>query len=161
MLIITFKPMKSILIFLAFALASAVANASEIIFSDRRDDDSFKRISEYFSTKENPGRYVIVRTDPSQRNGYYVALKLDATDQPKKAASIRIQFFRPGSQDIESKTIAVGPIRKKRALIGLTDDIWATSSTIPTAWKIDILDSSGTTLSSAQSFLWSNHSASS
>ena len=153
--------MKLILSILAFAVIGASSQAAEIIFSDRRDEDSFKRISEHLSGKENPGRYAIARTDPSQRNGYYVALKLDVKDQPKSAASIRIHFVRPGSQDIETQTIAIEPIKKKRALVGLTDGIWGTSDTIPTAWKIEILDTNGTTLSSSQSFLWSSVSASS
>ncbi len=148
--------MKLILSLLAFTLIGASSQAAEIIFSDRRDDDSFKRISEHLTGKENPGRYAIARTDPSQRNGYYVALKLDAKDQPKSAASIRIHIVPPGSQDIETQTIAIEPIKKKRALVGLTDGIWGTSDTIPTAWKIEILDTDGTTLSSSQSFLWSS-----
>lgn len=148
--------MKLILSLLAFTLTGASSQAAEIIFSDRRDEDSFKRISEHLNGKENPGRYAIARTDPSQRNGYYVALKLDANDQPRSAASIRIHFVRPGSQDVETQTIAIEPIKKKRALVGLTDGIWGTSDTIPTAWKIEILDNDGTPLSSSQSFLWSS-----
>lgn len=153
--------MKLILSLVTFAIIGASSQAAEIVFSDRRDDDSFKRISEYVSGKENPGRYAIARTDSSQRNGYYVALKLAASDQPKNAASIRIHFVRPASQDIETQTIAIEPIKKKRVLVGLTDDIWGTSDTIPTAWKIEFLDTNGNLLSSAQSFLWSSISNSS
>tara|TARA_B100000900_G_scaffold317167_1_gene276161 strand:- start:514 stop:969 length:456 start_codon:yes stop_codon:yes gene_type:complete len=151
--------MKTILSFLVFAITGPSSQTAEIIFSDRRDEDSFKRISEHLTGKENPGRYAIARTDPSQRNGYYVALKLENKDQARNAASIRIHFVGPGSQDIETKTIAIQPIKKKRALVGLTDGIWSSSDTNPTAWKIEILDINGTILSSSQSFLWSSVSA--
>ena len=130
----------------------------EIIFSDRRDADSFKRISEHFSGKEDPGRYVIARTDPSQRDGYYIALKLDASDQPEKADKVRLYFVRPGSQEVESKTLPIGPIKRNRALIGMTDDVWGSTSSIPTAWKIEFLDGDGAIISASQSFLWSNRS---
>ena len=151
--------MKLILSLLVFAVIGASSRAAEIIFSNRRDEDSFKRISEHLTGKENPGRYAIARTDPSQRNGYYVALKLDKKDQARNAASILIHFVRPGSQIIETKTIDIEPIEKKRALVGLTDGVWGSSDTTPTAWKIEILDTNGTTLSSSQSFLWSSVSS--
>ena len=128
------------------------------MFSDRRDADSFKRISEHFNGKEDPGRYFIVRTDPSQRDGYYIALKLEALDQPEKADKLQLYFVRPGSQEVETKTLTIGPIKKDRALIGMTDDVWGSTSSIPTAWKIEFLDSTGTVISTSQSFLWSSRS---
>lgn len=145
--------------FLILSLFSLnAAHSAEIIFSDRRDTDSFKRISEHFSGKEDPGRYVIARTDPSQRDGYYIALKLEASDQPEKADKVRLRFVRPGSQEIETKTLTIGPIKKDRALIGMTDDVWGTTSAIPTAWKIEFLDGAGAVIATSQSFLWSNSS---
>ncbi|HCR29754.1 MAG TPA: hypothetical protein DIV79_07050, partial [Opitutae bacterium] len=101
---------------------------------------------------------VIARTDPSQRDGYYIALKLDESDQPAKADKVLLHFMRPGSQDVETKTLTVGPINKDRALIGMTDDVWSSTSSIPTAWKIEFLDSAGTVISTSQSYLWSNRS---
>jgi hypothetical protein len=150
--------MKTLLVLILSILSFNSAQTADIIFSDRRDADSFKRISEYLSGEEDPGRYVIARTDPSQRDGYYIALKLEASDQPEKADKARLHFVRPGSQDIETKTLTIGPINKNRALIGMTDDVWGTTRAIPTAWKIEFLDSAGAVISSSQSFLWSNRS---
>ena len=99
-----------------------------------------------------------VRTDPSQRDGYYIAIKLEASDQPEKADKLRLYFVRPGSQEVETKTLTIGPIKKYRALIGMTDDVWGSTSSIPTAWKIEFLDSTGAVISTSQSFLWSNRS---
>jgi len=150
--------MKQVLTAILLISVANLCSGAEIIFSDRRDADSFKRISEYLSGEEDPGRYVIARTDPSQRDGYYIALKLETSDQPNKADKVRLYFVRPGSQDIETKTLTIGPINKNRALIGMTDDIWGTTRAIPTAWKIEFLDSAGAIISSSQSFLWSHRS---
>lgn len=150
--------MKDVLTAIVLFSIAHLCSGAEIIFSDRRDADSFKRISEHFTGNENPGRYVIARTDPSQRDGYYIALKLDESDQPEKADKVLLHFVRPGSQDVETKTLTIGPINKDRALIGMTDDVWSSTSSIPTAWKIEFLDSAGTVISTSQSYLWSNRS---
>ena len=39
--------------------------------------ETFKRISEYMTGKENPGKRVIIRTNPRQCDGYYFALVID------------------------------------------------------------------------------------
>ena len=150
--------MKTYFFLILSLFALSKVHSAYILFSDRRDADSFKRISEHFNGKEDPGRYVIVRTDPSQRDGYYIAIKLEASDQPEKADKLRLYFVRPGSQEVETKTLTIGPIKKDRALIGMTDDVWGSTSSIPTAWKIEFLDSTGAVISTSQSFLWSNRS---
>ena len=150
--------MKTYFFLILSLVALSKVHSAYILFSDRRDADSFKRISEHFNDKEDPGRYFIVRTDPSPRDGYYIALKLEASDQPEKADKLRLYFVRPGSQEVETKTLTIGPIKKERALIGMTDDVWGSTSSIPTAWKIEFLDSAGTVISTSQSFLWSNRS---
>ena len=149
---------KSIFTATLLIAACRFAQSAEIIFSDRREEDSFKRISEHLTGEENPGRYAIARTDPSQRNGYYIALKLDSAGESDKVSAIRLQFVRPGSQDRETRTLSVEPNGKRRILVGMTDGIWGASPAIPTAWKIDLLDDAGAILSSAKSFLWSSDS---
>ena len=150
--------MKTYFFLILSLVALSKVHSAYILFTDRRDADSFKRISEHFNGKEDPGRYVIVRTDPSQRDGYYIAIKLEASDQPEKADKLRLYFVRPGSQEVETKTLTIGPIKKDRALIGMTDDVWGSTSSIPTAWKIEFLDSAGAVISTSKSFLWSNRS---
>jgi hypothetical protein len=150
--------MKTLLSLIAFSVAACFSQAADILYTKHQDQDSFKRISEHLTGKENPGRYTIIRSEPNQRNGYYVALKLGDTDQAEKAVSIRIQFVKPGSMKIVTRSLPSGSINKKRVLIGLTDGDWAQSSRIPTAWKIDFIDTQGHTLFSSQSFLWSSGS---
>lgn len=151
--------MKTTLFLIASLLASSFSQAAEILYSQHRDADSFKRISEHLSGKENKGRYAIARSEPTQRDGYYVALKFEKSDQVGKATSLRIQYVKPGSMEILSQTLPIEPIRKKRILVGLTNGIWAQSDSIPMAWKIQFIDTQGNTLFQSQSFLWSPKSS--
>jgi len=146
--------MKSILLLIAALYGVSLAQSAEILYSKHRDEDSFKRISEHLTGKENPGRYAILRTDPAQRDGYYVALKLENSDPMDRIASLRIQYVRPGSIEIESQTISIDSIRKKRILVGLTDSDWSQPSIVPTAWKIEFFDAQSKSLFHSQSFLW-------
>ena len=65
-----------------FLLVASVtfARAAEIEFSrvwpSWRDAESFDRISEYFTEKENTGGHTIVRTQPGARVGYYFLVRL-------------------------------------------------------------------------------------
>ncbi len=146
--------MKTLLFLIALLSWANSAHATKILYSERRDADSFKRISEHLTGKENPGRYAITRTDPSERNGYYVAIKLDASDSPQQIASIRIQLVRPRSLEVETQSMPIDPIDKSRVLIGLTDGNWGQTDEIPTAWKIEFFDAQGATVTQSQSFLW-------
>ena len=49
--------MKAYLFLILSLVALTEVHSAEILFSDRRNADSFKRISEHFSGKEDPGRY--------------------------------------------------------------------------------------------------------
>lgn len=139
----------------ALFLSSLLCNAADVVYSQFRDADSFKRISEHMSGKENPGRYAIARSHPENRDGHYIALKINASDQPKQWNLVRIQVVRPGGQEVFRYELPISVMGKSRALIGLTDPYWSDGERVPLAWKADMLDSQGNTVSSAQSFLWS------
>ena len=139
----------------ALFLLGSLCSAADIVYSQFRDADSFKRISEHLSGKENPGRYAIARTHPENRSGHYIALKIDSSDQPNLWKTIRIQVVRPGGQDATRYDLPISVKGKSRALIGLTDSYWRDGERAPLAWKTEMLDSQGNTVSSAQSFLWS------
>ena len=144
-----------LLSFAALFLFNSLCRAADIVYSQFRDADSFKRISEHMSGEENPGRYAIARTHPENRRGHYIALKIDSSDQPNQWKTIRIQIVRPGEQDAISYDLPISVKGKTRALIGLTDSYWSDGEHAPLAWKAEMLDSQGNTVSSAQSFLWS------
>ncbi len=150
----TYRTFQLITLFAATLIAPC-ASALEIVFSEHRDTHSFQRISEYLTGHENPGRYVIARTDPDLRDGFYIAIKVEKTDPADSYSSARIQFVKTASQEIHTADLELsGPI-KKRLLIGLTGEEWAPKDVRPQAWKIELLDNSGQVVDSVQSFLWS------
>lgn len=147
------KAIRTIAVCAALAALPA-ASALELVRAESRGADSFKRISEYLTGKENPGRYTILRSQPDIRDGFYLAFRLQRDDPRSRFHTARLHFVRPGSQTEESIDLDVGGVSKSRLLIGLTGQPWS-DGVAPLAWRIEILDSNGAIVASDQSFLWS------
>lgn len=148
------KRIFSILVTLAFA---AIAHAELTVISfEYRDADSFKRISEYLTGKHSDGRYAVYRSDETIRDGFYVSLLADKRATLSSVATVNVQFVRSGTQATSTFQLPAGSLRKKRILVGFTGGEWTDPQNHPVAWKIDLLDANGTSLDSAQSFLWSD-----
>ncbi len=148
--------MKAIL--LLFALLTLAANASaelKIISTEHHETAAFKRFSEYFSGKENPGRYAIFRSIPEQRTGFYVSIEAKSKEQLINVSIVRLRYVRPNTQEIETHAFPAGEINRKRLLVGLTENEWKKPNSRPVAWKIELLDSDEQVIDSIQSFLWS------
>ncbi len=146
--------------FISIAIASLALLASAraeltVVSAEHREAAFFKRFSEYFTGKENQGRYTIFRSDPSRRDGFYISLIAEKGSPLEDVTSVRIRFVRPASQDIDTIELPVESIEKRRLLFGLTETEWADKGIRPVAWHVALLDQRGTTLDSAQSFLWS------
>lgn len=141
--------------FTILVLASAAHAELTIVSTEHRDADSFKRFSEYLTGKHSDGRYAVYRSDGSSRDGFYISLLADKRRTLANVSKVRVQFVRKGVQEIDTFEVPAGALKKKRILVGFTGGEWADSSRHPVAWKIDLLDDAGTSLESAQSFLWS------
>ena len=145
-----------ITLFLVLALGITAAQAElTVISTQHRDVDSFKRFSEYLTGKPSDGRYAVYRSDEDSRDGFYVSLLVRDKDTLPAVSSLKVQFVRAGTQEVDSFESPAGTLKKKRILVGFTGNEWQDPSAHPVAWKIDLLDSSGQPLESAQSFLWS------
>lgn len=127
-----------------------------IVSAEHYDADSFKRVSEYFTGKESEGRYHILRSDDTRRDGFYVSLLAEEKSDIKRVSKIRIQFVRPGTQDVEQREFTQLSLHKPRLLVGLTESEWLDTNSRPVAWKIDLIDSDDLTIESAKSFLWAD-----
>ena len=150
----------STLFLIALCLMAPGIQAIEVIYSKHRTADSFKRISEHLSGKENPGRYRIARSDTSRRDGHYVSMRIENTDTPELYQAVKIYYVRPGTTKVETATMQLEGKARKHLLVGLTDEFWETGDNIPVAWKIEFLDTSGQVIGQAESFLWSPREAS-
>lgn len=141
---------------IALTLLVATAHAElTIISTEHRDSDSFKRVSEYLTGKPSDGRYAIYRSDTSSRDGFYISLLADDRDTLANVSKVRVQFVRIGTQEIDTFELPAGSLKKKRILVGFTGPEWQDTQSHPVAWRIDLLNAAGTSLESAQSFLWS------
>lgn len=148
--------MKSFLSFLVLLAITATAHAElTIISAEHREADSFKRVSEYLTGKHSDGRYAVYRSDSTSRDGFYVSLLASDKATLPEVSKVRVQFVRKGTQEIDSFEAPADALKKKRILVGFTGSEWENNNSHPVAWKIDLLNSSGASLESAQSFLWS------
>lgn len=146
---------------LLVALFSATAAfASDVtivrVFTGWRDAASFKRISEYFSGKENPGGQVILRTHPGTRDGYYFLVRLAQAAPAGRAVQFRVSVIRPATDQVHVFNF---PARAEPGPtvfnLGLTGTDWPNPEASPVAWKLDVLTEDGATLlASEQSYLW-------
>ena len=122
------------------------------------ETEDFKRISEYMTGKENRGNRVIIRSDKSDRAGYYFVLMLDekVRDLPS-GTYIEGEFCTPMTLDRQEYTFQLPSKlpKTKEIFIGLTGKDWPKKSDIPSAWKFTIKNSNGDVLAMEKSYLWS------
>lgn len=122
------------------------------------ETENFKRASEYLTGKENLGNRVIIRTDRSQRDGYYFVLILDeqVRDLPT-GTYIEGEFYTPKSLDMQKHTFELPSKlpKTKEIFIGLTGEDWTDKNAVPAAWNFTIKNSNGDVLATEKSYLWS------
>ena len=120
--------------------------------------EDFKRVSEYMTGKENHGNRVIIRTDKSDRAGYYFVLMLDekVRDLPP-GTYIEGEFFTPKTLDKQEYTFELPSKlpQSKEIFIGLTGKDWPRKSDVPAAWRFTIKNSNDDVLAMEKSYLWS------
>ena len=122
------------------------------------ETEQFKRIAEYMTGKENPGRRVIMRTNPRQRNGYYFVLTLNRNVRTLPAdVYVQGEFYTSKSLDMQTHRFEFPSIlpNTREIFIGLTGNDWPQKDAIPAAWRFTIKNSRGEILAQEQSYLWS------
>ncbi len=135
------------------------AQAVEIDHSTSRYEtaQTFKRISEYFTGRENTGNRMILRTNPQVRPGYYFIFSLDESMQALPEGSIALMgVIWPGNpKPVEYALFLPIPRENKKELwFGLTGNANPGQTAQPVAWKISLLSPDGSTLVERKSFLW-------
>ncbi len=148
----------AVLFFLAPMVRDVGAAEIVRVIPEYREGESFHRVSEFFTGRENPGRRAILRSDPEVRDGFYVKVRLRRTDrQTFPQGSAKLEVAIPDEQKTREYEYDLETVTRRRplVLIGITGDHWPDELVRPLAWKISILDSDGNVLDSEQSFLWS------
>lgn len=154
--------MRALALILAlFALVPAYAGAAAAsdvkivrVFTGWRDAASFKRISEYFTGRENTGGEVVIRSQPAQRGGYYFLVRT-ANSGPPFVGTFRFVVVMPDAPDARTFTFQADvPTGQTVYNFGLTGGDWPNPETSASAWKVELHNATGATLASEQSYLW-------
>jgi hypothetical protein len=121
-------------------------------------EENFKRISEYFTGRENKSGRVIERTDPKQRTGYYFIVDLAWHPGVVLPAGTRaeLQYIRsdnPAPRTAEF-TFSSATGTWPEIYLGLTGADWPQDEFTITAYKLTLEDAQGRVLAERQSFLW-------
>ena len=117
--------------------------------------ESFERISEFFTGRENPGGQIVRRTQPAQREGFYFLVRLRNRGAAQPAARLVLSLIKPDSPQVRVHTFSLPLAAGESALnLGLTGADWPGRKIHPIAWKLEVLAADGTRLGLIQSFLW-------
>ena len=146
---------------LALSAVPAVAQDLTIVrvFTGWRDAASFKRISEYFTGRENTGGETVLRTNPEQRAGFYFQVRV-----ANRAAELKVQFklllIEQGSPTPHPTIFpAALPPGSSVFELGLTGPAWQNAKSQPVAWQVQVLADDGRVLASEKSYLWEKPAA--
>lgn len=151
--------MRLLLAVLLFATALAPARAAGVefvrVWPGWRDTDSFRRISEYFTGKENTGREVVVRTHAEVRDGFYFLARIKNPAAALPGAKFVLHLITPDKPETKLYTFpAAVPAGETVFQLGLTGADWPGPKVHPVAWKLELLSADGQPVASSQSFLW-------
>ncbi len=149
--------LSSMLVGVALPLA-ALAQDGDLsivrVYAGWRDAASFKRISEYFTRRENTGGEAVLRTQPGERSGYYFLVRTANADA-SRAVTARLQLITDASA---SPTVHTFPVQLKAGStvfhLGLTGADWTDRGADPVAWKLDLTGADGRVLATEKSYLW-------
>lgn len=144
---------------LALFAALPTARAAEIdfvrIWPSWRETESFIRISEYFGGGENTGRQTVLRTQPSERSGFYFLTRTANPGPAQAGAKFELQVIMPDSPFPKTFTFAADiPAGGHVFNLGLTGTDWPGKKIQPVAWRLRLLATDGRELAIGKSFLW-------
>jgi hypothetical protein len=120
-----------------------------------KDTDAFMSISEYFTHKEMTGGWIVLRTHPESRVGFYFLTRLKNAGAKATGTRFVVRMIMPDSPDPRIYQFAA-PIPHGSHLfeIGLTGPDWKGSRLHPVAWRVELQDSAGGVLAAKSSYLW-------
>jgi len=147
----------AVVLFAAASVASSMAADVKFVrvWPGWRDSESFERIAEYFTGKEDTGREVVLRTHPDQRAGFYFLVRVANSGAEISGAKFVLQVILPSIP--EPKTLTFPAEIKARSNVfqlGLTGSDWPDKDIHPVAWKLELRSADDTVVTSEQSFLW-------
>lgn len=148
------SPRFAVLLF-ALLTAKLAAQVEFVrVWPSYRTADSFFRLTEYFGAPESPVVDTLLRSQPTDRAGYYWLVRTRAA-AAQPSARYELSFVPPGAiapvTYIFPHDLAAG---RHVTQLGLTGGDWPDPAGRPLAWRITLLDAANTILATQHSFLW-------
>ena len=153
--------MRVFLTVLFASVAASICAAADLtivrVWPGYRAAESFERISEYFGKNEEAAAQHIIRTQPSERAGYYFLVRLKNEAAEIAGSHFELQIVTPFATLPKTFTFDSPIPHGSHAFhLGLTGADWpGKPKDEAIAWQLRVLSSTGTELSRTQSFLWS------
>lgn len=119
--------------------------------------ESFERLSEFFGKNEEPAAQHILRTQPSERAGYYFLVRLKNKGAALAKVRFELQLITPFATEPRTYTFDSDVPHGSQAFhLGLTGSDWPGSNPKDeaVAWKLRVLSPDGAELVQSQSYLW-------
>ena len=127
--------MRFVVLALFLFVTAAGARAAEIefvrVWPSWREAESFDRISEYFTEKENTGGHTVLRTQPGARAGYYFLVRLKALATAPAGAKFVLNLITPTDPAAKAYTFSVSAAAGGVFELGLTGADWPDQKTHP------------------------------
>ena len=152
--------MRFILLCCAALLAPLTLQADDLkivrTWPGYRTAESFMRVSEYFTGRENSDGETYLRTQPKERAGYYFLSRVKNSGAAMQEAQLTLQVITAKAPSPVTFSFKVEVPRGQHVFqVGLTGSDWAGAGDNPVAWHLSIADSTGRVLVTDQSYLWS------
>jgi hypothetical protein len=144
----------------AFLLLATIATAHEVdfvrVWPAWRAADSFVRIQEYFGEGEDTGSQTMLRTQPTDRSGFYFLTRTRNPGSARGDVRFVLEVITPESPQPKTYTFRTKlPTGSHVFNLGLTGKDWAGKKVQPVAWRLRLLAANDEELAARQSFLWS------
>jgi hypothetical protein len=152
--------MRSLLAPLAlFSAVCAAAHAADLTFKrvwpEWHDSDSFQSLYEDHTGQELTGRWIVLRSQPGERNGLYFLTRVLNPGGVLRGATFVVRVITAESIDTRTYSFpAVVPGGSRLFEIGLTGTDWKGPRAEPVAWEVELDAADGRVLARKTSFLW-------
>ncbi len=148
------------MLLLAFQIPASPGIAEVEIKTARHkflEENSFQRLSELFTGKENRGRRAIVRTHADIRAGEYFIITLNQSVHTLPENS-RLKLEIITGESMQEKEFLLhlpsGMPQTREIFAGITGNDWKQNETKILAWRLTLQDAQGSAIAKKESFLW-------
>ncbi len=148
-----------LLLLLVLLVSPALVRADDVkfvrVWPGYKGVNDFKRISEYFTGKENTGSLRVERSRPDSRDGYYFVVRVANKQPPMDGSKFVLKVITPDSPFPREFTFPANlPKGQTVYELGLTGTDWSGRHAHPVAWRLELFAGDGKTLVAKDSFLW-------